>query len=193
MHDPLPVRPGFPETAGAHRLFFALWPDDAVRVAIAAAAARMRPCLPGGRWIPAARYHLTLHFLGTYRTLPTSLVDAARHAAASARAPGFSLVLDRVGSFRTHSHLWWLGCQAPDPLVPLREVLARSLQDNDLPVAATPFIPHVTLARGARRPPPADAALAPIVWPVTCFTLIHSQAGAREAYRVVGQWPLATP
>lgn len=191
MHDPLPVH--LPESTGTHRLFFALWPDDATRVAIASAAARMRSHLPAGRWIPAARYHLTLHFLGTYQTVPRSLVDSACGAAASTRAPGFSLVLDRVGSFRTRSHLWWLGCHTPDPLLPLWEVLAWSLQKRDLPVASAPFIPHVSLVRGAPRPPPVEAGVVPIVWPVSSFALIHSQAGARDAYGVVGQWPLSMP
>lgn len=193
MQDIIPANAASPESTGTHRLFFALWPDDATRAAIASAAARMRSRLPGGRWIPAARYHLTVHFLGTYRTLPHSLVDCACSAAASARAPGFSLALDRVGSFRARSQLWWLGCHNHDPLLPLRAALTRSLQTHDLPVAPAAFIPHVTLVRGARRPPPVEAGVVAIVWPVSSFALIHSEAGTRDAYRVVGQWPLSMP
>lgn len=190
MHDPTPADGGLPEAPGSHRLFFALWPDDATRGAIATAAARLRTRAPGGRWIAKARYHLTLHFLGTYRKLPGSMIDTACAAAASARAPGFSLTLDRVGSFRTRSHLWWLGCGKPDPLLPLREALTGALETHGIPVEPVPFVPHVTLVRGAGRPPPVDAGVDPIVWPVTGLTLIHSESGARDAYDLVGQWSL---
>lgn len=179
--------------AGSHRLFFALWPDDATRLAIAAAAAQLRARSPGGRWIATDRYHLTVQFLGTFGKSPLSLIDAASTAAMNVRAPGFSLTLDRVGSFRTRSHLWWLGCARPDPLLPLREVLGRALEKHDRPADLALFTPHVTLVRRAGRPPPVDAALVPIVWPVTGFTLIHSESGAREPYRVVGHWPLPAP
>ena len=190
MRDPTPAKFDSPEAQGNHRLFFALWPDDATRVAIAAAAARLRTAAHGGRWTAADRYHLTLQFLGTWSRLPDSLVQAACAAAAGARAPGFSIVLDRIGSFRTRSNLWWLGCQRPEPLLPLREVLNRSLESHGVPVASGPFVPHVTLVRGAGRRPPRGASLVPIVWPVIGFALIHSESGARDPYRVLGHWPL---
>lgn len=190
MHDPTPAKSDLPEAQGSHRLFFALWPDDTTRIAIAAAAARLRTRAQGGRWTAADRYHLTLQFLGTHSQLPDSLVQAACAAAGGARAPGFSITLDRIGSFRTRSQLWWLGCQRPEPLLPLREVLTRSLEDHSVPVASGPFVPHVTLVRGAGRRPPRDTGLVPIVWPVLRFALIHSQSGARDPYRVLGDWPL---
>lgn len=190
MRDSMPAKTDLPEAQGSHRLFFALWPDDATRIAIAAAAARLRTHAQGGRWTAVDRYHLTLQFLGTWSRLPDALIRSACAAAASARAPGFSITLDRVGSFRTRSHLWWLGCQRPEPLLPLREVLARSLEDHGIAVASGPFVPHVTLVRGAGRRPPRDARLLPIVWPVLGFTLIHSESGAPEPYRVIGNWPL---
>ena len=190
MHDPTPANSDLPEAQGNHRLFFALWPDDATRIAIAAAAARLRTRAQGGRWTAADRYHLTLQFLGTYSQLPDSLIQAACAAAAGARAPGFSITLDRIGSFRTRSNLWWLGCQRPEPLLPLREVLSRSLENHGVHVASGPFVPHVTLVRGAGRRLPRDAGLVPIVWPVLGFALIHSESGARDPYRVLGDWPL---
>ena len=190
MQDPAPTNSGLPEAQGSHRLFFALWPDDATRIAIAAAAARLRTRAQGGRWTAVDRFHLTLQFLGTHSQLPEALIQAACAAAASARVPGFSITLDHIGSFRTRSHLWWLGCQRPEPLLPLREVLARSLENHGIPVASVPFVPHVTLVRGAGRRPPRDARLVPIVWPVLGFSLIHSESGAREPYRVLGDWSL---
>ena len=191
MRDPTPANAGSSEPAGNHRLFFALWPDDATRIAITAAAARLRTHARGGRWTAADRYHLTLQFLGTHPELPASLVQASCAAAAGVRAPGFSIAMDRIGSFRTRSHLWWLGCRRPEPLLPLRDVLTRSLENHGVPVESAPFVPHVTLVRGAARRPPRDAGLVPIVWPVIGFALIHSESGARDPYRVLGDWPLA--
>jgi len=192
MHDPTPANSDLCEARGSHRLFFALWPDDATRVAIAAAAARLRIRAHGGRWTAVDRYHLTLQFLGTWSQLPDSLVHAACTAAAGVRAPGFSITLDCIGSFRTRSHLWWLGCQRPEPLLRLREVLMGALENQGVPAAPAAFVPHVSLVRGARRPPPRDAGIVPIVWPVHGFALIHSESGARDAYRVLDNWPLAS-
>ena len=191
MRDSTPTDSDLPDAPGSHRLFFALLPDDATRIAIAAAAARLRTSAPGGRWMAVDRYHLTMQFLGTWSRLPDSLIQAALAAAAGVRAPAFSVTLDRIGSFRTRSNLWWVGCQRPEPLLPLREVLNRSLENHGVPVASGPFVPHVTLVRGAGRRPPRDAGLVPIVWPVSGFALIHSESGARDPYRVLGTWPLS--
>ena len=189
MHAPPPANADLPTAPGSHRLFFALWPDDATRIAIASVAAQLRTHARGGRWTAADRFHLTLPFLGTYRHLPTALVDSALAAAADVRTPGFAIALDRVGSFRTRSHLWWLGCEA-GPLLPLYSLLAHAMAGFDVPCPPATFVPHVTIVRGAARPPPPDVTVPPVVWPVNSFALIHSESGARNAYHVVGQWPL---
>lgn len=180
--------------AGTHRLFFALWPDDATRLAIATVAARLRAISPAGRWIPAARYHLTLQYLGTSGSAPLALIDAASAAAERVRTPGFPLTLDRLGSFRTRSYLWWLGCGLGAPLHRLSDELAKALASHGVPVSTSPLVPHVSLLRGAGRPPPVGAEVMPVQWPVSSIVLVHSHAGADagsgQVYDLVGHWPL---
>jgi 2'-5' RNA ligase len=174
-----------------HRLFFALWPDEDVRRAIAARAAGIAlACAPGGRPSPPGRYHLTLQFLGTFKPLPAALVERAIAAADSVRAETFSLALDRLGTFE-RNRVWWLGTDPASPgLRSLFERLGIALAATGLSPAedATRFVPHVTLGRKLQqRLPPR--AIDPLDWPVRDFVLVDSAAGASD-YRVVRRWPL---
>jgi 2'-5' RNA ligase len=55
-------------TGELHRLFFALWPDDALRVRIADVAAKaITAHASGGRSLKPDRYHVTLQFLGDFQ------------------------------------------------------------------------------------------------------------------------------
>ncbi len=174
-----------------HRLFFALWPDDALRARIADAAARVVSAhTPGGRSLKPDRYHVTLQFLGDFQPLPETLLDTARAAADTVRASAFELPLDSVGGFRG-ANVWWLGSQAtPDPLRALYDALGRALMQHRVPVkSAANFVPHLTVQRDVRRhiaPTPVPA----LSWPVGEFVLIDSQPGRGVPYDVVGRWPL---
>jgi len=182
-----------PGSSSVHRLFFALWPDDAIRRCIADAAATLKADhAPAGRWIGAHRYHMTLQFLGDFAQLPASLVDHACAAAAAVHTPAFALTLDRAGSFRNRAIPWWLGCQsAPAGLQQLWDELGRALAKRGVRVPSGALTPHVTILRNADRALPPSTAIAPIEWPVASFALIHSELGARNAYTVLQEWPLA--
>lgn len=178
-------------TGELHRLFFALWPDDALRPHIAATAASVvSEHAPGGRPLKPDRYHVTLQFLGDFRPLPTSLVEDAKAAAAAVRSPAFELSLDEVGSFRG-ANVWWLGSKhSPDGLRALFDALGRSLAQHRVPVkSSASFVPHLTVQRDVRRfiaPTPVP----PLPWPVREFVLIDSQPGRGTPYEVIGRWPL---
>jgi len=174
-----------------HRLFFALWPDDALRARVAGAAASLvAEHAPGGRALKPDRYHVTLQFLGDFRPLPPSLVEEARAAAAGVRTPAFELSLDEVGSFRG-ANVWWLGTsRAPDALRALYDGLGRSLAQHRVPVkSAANFVPHLTVQRDVRRHIP-QTPVPPLAWPVREFVLIDSQPGRGTPYEVIGRWPL---
>ena len=174
-----------------HRLFFALWPDDALRARIAATAASVAAeHAPGGRSLKPARYHVTMQFLGDFRPLPPSLLDDARAAAASVRSPAFELSLDEVGSFRGAS-VWWLGSHhVPDALRALHDALGQSLLRHRVPVKPAPaFVPHLTVQRDVRRHI-APTPVPPLAWPVREFVLIDSDPGRGTPYEVVGRWAL---
>lgn len=171
-----------------HRLFFALWPDDDVRSAMAEQARAIEAaCAPDGRPVASGRYHMTLQFLGSFRPLPAQVVDSAIATADSLRMPAFTLRLDRAGSFE-RSRVWWLGCAPSPPLQSLHARLGMALAAAGLRPDASPYAPHVTLGRHPRRLVQARA-IDPLSWPVRDFVLVDSAAGA-PAYRIVRRWPL---
>ncbi|MGO1071696.1 RNA 2',3'-cyclic phosphodiesterase [Lysobacter sp. CA199] len=183
-----------PPPTDIHRLFFALLPDESVRQRIAAAATELRARHDaGGRLIGLHRYHLTLQFLGDAHEFQADRAAAAQSAAAEVAATAFDLPLDRAGSFRNRSIPWWLGCErTPEGLQALFDRLGVALAKRGVRVeGGHSLTPHVTIVRDAVAPLHPPVAIEPIVWRVGDFALIHSQLGARNAYTVLGQWPVA--
>jgi 2'-5' RNA ligase len=176
--------------AVVHNVFFALMPDETTcgRTAQAVESLRARH-VPQGRWLSPSRYHMTLHFLGTFSELPRERIDAACAAAAKVHLPAFDLVLDRAGHFP--KGIGWLGCaQTGAPLQRLWEVLRRELAHVHVGVQGhSAFKPHVTILRDAREALPAQPIEA-ITWPVREFVLVDSRLGERNEYRPLGRWPL---
>jgi RNA 2',3'-cyclic 3'-phosphodiesterase len=173
-----------------NRLFFALWPPDPVRDACAAAARELSMRMqPGGRVIPAARYHMTLLFLGS--TVAPEKEAAARQAASLVRASPFVLRLDHAGSFRNRQIPWWLGAHdTPPELVQLHERLREALLRAEVVPDRTKLVPHLTFLRDARRPLPPTAIVA-VAWPVDAFVLVRSRLDRNPVeYEVIGRWPL---
>lgn len=169
------------------RLFFALYPDAALRPAIVAAAqnAALAAGVSGKRTDPE-RLHLTVYFLGEVDAAAEAF---ARQAADGIRVAPFELVLDRVGSF-AHSHVLWLGASVvPAGLRELHDRLGDGLAGLGERANRKALKPHVTCYRHIDRPLP-DTAIAPIRWPVREFCLVHSELGTEPRYHVVSQWPL---
>jgi RNA 2',3'-cyclic 3'-phosphodiesterase len=172
-----------------NRLFFALWPHEALRARIAeqADALFQRRGLRGHPSRPA-RYHITLYFLGD--AVPAAVEASARKAAARIEAPPFVLQLDQAGSFNNPQVPVWFGpSEIPAELAHLDQTLRRALKG--LPVGPTPrFKPHLTVMRDASprlRPEP----LQPIAWQVEEFVLIRSHLDkGRFRYEVLECYPL---
>ncbi len=173
-----------------NRLFFALWPDPPVRVALADAARQLRiRTQPSGQPVRPEMLHLTVLFLG-------SSVSAAQQAdvlavAAGVRTPPFSLRLDHAGCFRGARAPWWLGLQSvPEELTRLHDRLRVAVHRVGLAPDRMRFVPHVTVQRNigvalARTPVP------PIEWPVREFVLLRSRLDQDPAqYEELGRWPL---
>ena len=173
----------------ALRTFFALWPDDEVRAALAErAAATARMC--AGRAPRADLLHLTLVFIGA---TPPERIGALRDTMDALRVAPFTMTLDRCGWFR-HTGIAWMGTHSPPPaLLDLQDGLARGAARVGFSLDVRPWIPHLTLARDARRAPPAGA-IAPVAWRVDAFALVASSLqpdGPR--YRILHQAPLVAP
>jgi 2'-5' RNA ligase len=174
-----------------NRLFFALWPNDAVRAACHAAARQLNIRMPSGGYLSAAeRYHITLLFLGDH--VPKAQEEAALRAAALVRAAPFSLTLDHASSFRNREIPWWLGARTtPAALTTFYGRLRDAMVQANVSLERMRFVPHLTVVRNAKLalpPTPVDA----IAWDVTEFALIRSRLDRKPvSYEVLGTWPLA--
>jgi 2'-5' RNA ligase len=167
------------------RLFFALWPDDAVRAGLRAAQAALPP--RGGRPVHAEDVHVTLIFLGD---VELSRLPCVLGAAAGVRGTAFELLVDRQGYWPRPRVAWCAPTAVPDALVALVQALSRALAGCGFEPERRPYSPHITLYRKSGGVP--DAALTrPVRWPCREFVLVESNP-AREGprYVVLARWPL---
>jgi 2'-5' RNA ligase len=173
-------------TAARQRLFFALWPDDDTRSALARLA-RSRLGTGRGRPVPAENLHLTLVFIGSvdgdYRA-------CAEHAAEGLSAQSFTLEFVRTGYWPRPRVLWSAPHRTPDALAELASTLSNALIRCGHEPESRPFNAHITLARKVRGPV-GEIAHAPIRWPVGEFYLVESETLPRGAcYRRLRSWSL---
>lgn len=167
------------------RLFFALWPDEATRVALNQTGKWLHQHW-GGRRMRADTLHLTLAFLGS---TPVDQLDVLVACADAVQTSVFELVLDQVGYWR-HNRIGWLGAsETLSQHVELVAALNGALQAAGFPVDARPHVPHVTLLRntlGGEMP-----TCAPVRWPIKDFVLVKSATESSGAqYEVIRRWPL---
>ena len=162
-----------PNAGPTRKLFFALWPDDAARAALAALQAPI-----AGRLTPPAKLHLTLAFLGR---VPAGAAPALLAIRDRLHVPPLRLSIDCYGYF-TRPRIAWAGMtQVPAGLVALHEELVRALEAGGFSAATHgAFKPHVTLAREAKQAPP-EAPAAPVVWTVDRAVLVESLPDGRYA------------
>ena len=168
-------------------MFFALWPDEALRARLGAAAVLIPPGDAARAYrVKRERYHLTLAFLGQ---IDARQVEAAQQAADCVRAPPFLLPLDHVGHF-AGANVVWIGPQTlPPALAQLKAELDRELLRFGLPIERGSFTPHITCLRGVREAP--DAPAPSIDWWAQEFVLVKSVLKpSGSCYSVVRRWPL---
>ncbi len=165
------------DNPGSLRLFYALWPDDTVREALAGLQTPLQ-----GRLTQRANLHLTLAFLGSQ---PASLLPALYEILDDLPAAPITLLVDRLGYFAQQRIAWAGMRQVPPALTALHAALDDRLNLLHIEFERPPsFRPHITLARNAAAPP--DAPPAPILWQAGEVALVqsHSEDGAVR-YRVL--------
>ncbi|RKT46515.1 RNA 2',3'-cyclic phosphodiesterase [Thiocapsa rosea] len=168
----------------SERWFFALWPDDAVRAAL---ASRLPELLPvGARATHPSDFHLTLAFLGP---LAPDVLGCAERAADRIRAAGFDLEIDRVGHFARAHVLWCAPATPPEALPALVRDLQAQLSICGLAADPRPYRPHITLARKAAAMPASDWST-PMRWSVRELVLAAGYGGPGPRYRVRRRWAL---
>jgi 2'-5' RNA ligase len=180
MGDPPDERGQDPDR---HRVFFALWPDDATRAAIARAT---REAVRVGRGRPIAkdRLHLTVAFLGELTGAGLAVARQAPPIAVGA----FELALDALGVWPESKILWLAPSEPPQALGDLEARLWEALVERGFRAEDRIYRPHVTLARRSRA---VDAPVEPVRWSVRELALVESfPAGRNVHYEVLERWPL---
>jgi RNA 2',3'-cyclic 3'-phosphodiesterase len=170
-----------------HRLFFALWPTEALRDEL---VKTVEPLFERkrGRRIRADNFHITLAFLGAVqaRKLPSIM-----EAASGIEGQPLELELEKIEAWPGSRVL----CLTPGRCASLNELvdgLRRNLAAHQVELDQKDFRPHVTVAR-EWRDRSVEGAIHPIKWSADEFVLVESES-TREGsrYRIIGRWPLAT-
>lgn len=175
-----------------HRLFFALWPEPALRRALAAATADAASRATGNR-VPPANLHVTLAFLGMVpgRTFVHLLEIGGR-----GRWPAVRLDFDRVEYWHKPRVLVALPDAVPEAGQRVVDRLWDSLERLGFAREARPWKPHLTLVRKVTRPPPRNLDLPlpsrpardPADWKLALVESLTHPDGAR--YKPLADWPL---
>lgn len=175
--------------ADNRRLFFALWPCDAVRAQLAAVAG---PYASRGRAIAARNLHVTLVFLGAVAPERLAVVlEAAQSMQKLTFAGKFSVHLDAVEYWRRSSLICLTARQAPPELLTIVGGLGAQLRERGFELREhETFRPHVTLVRDVARGSKVAGCVC-VPWPVDAFALVESRVGQRGSeYTVLEQWSL---
>ena len=189
------------------RVFFAFWPDDAIRAAFARAT-REAVSACAGRPVPARNLHATLVFLGAVAEQRIRDLEAiadrvavtvgeearvahSRLADANGRAP-CDLVFDRIEHWEKPRVL--VAAASPSTGLALAGALAAKLfeatSNAGFAPDLKPFRAHVTVARKVARLTHSPDML-PVRWPVTGFALVESLTLPEgPLYSVINLWAL---
>jgi 2'-5' RNA ligase len=168
------------------RLFFALWPDAAVRDQLYRAA-RTAHRGGGGRRMRRANLHQTLVFIGTVADDQAARVKAA---GAGIHVSPFKLEFGTTGYWQHNRIVWAAPAATPQPLTALVGALEAGLTQAGIEFDRRPYSPHVTLVREAHASAPLPGLT--FDWHVRDFALVESGRDAGGVvYQVIARWPLA--
>jgi RNA 2',3'-cyclic 3'-phosphodiesterase len=173
------------------RLFFALWPDEGARQALARASTKAaRSC--GGRAVAVASLHVTLAFLGSVPRRRVSEVRAIgdRTAASCARGAPLSLRFEALAYWARQQIL----CVVAAEETPGATALAAALKDAAAAAGFTPdlkpFRAHVTVARKVAHTP-RELAVRALVSHFDSFVLVDSRTEPQgPVYSVIDSYSL---
>ncbi len=175
------------QASGRIRAFFALVPDEPVRlqfISLAKDVARRSR----GRAISGEHVHLTLAFLGD---VPSQSLPALRAVGAAMPHAGATLQFDTLGAWRASGVAWVAPSVLPPVLSVLHERLYESLTSEGFVLENRPFRPHVTLARRCVQPQPRQQHHAAIRWTVRRLCLIGSELQPDgPVHSTLAEWPL---
>ena len=168
------------------RLYFALWPDDGIRLQLS--RYRLQLAREGeGHAVFPATLHMTLAFLGDVHE---TLIPSVEKVADELQAAPFNYGVNIAGCFPKAGVAWLGAKETPSPLFELQKKLQASLAAAKLGHDTRTFRPHITVVRDVKAPF-ADRAIAPVRWPVDHFSLVSVRPGpAGPEYEVLNNWRL---
>ncbi len=170
-----------------HRVFFALWPDDATRAAISRAT-RDAVRASAGRPIAKDRMHLTVAFLGELSGAGLAVARAVPPSVVNGAVGAFELTRDALGGRPETTILWLAPSDPPHALGELEGGLWDALVERGFRGEDRTYRPHITLARRSRA---LDAVVEPVRWAVSELALVESFPDGRNVhYEVLERWPL---
>jgi len=169
------------------RVFFALWPDDAERAALAAWQPALHK-LCGGRIIRADTVHNTLVFLGN---IEAHRLEALSLAAQEADGGAFELQFDEACYWK-HNHIVFASpSRVPKQLEKLVHRLEQNLAMHGFEFDQRPYKPHVTLLRNAKWGSEPLPVMKKVMWKAKSFVLVQSAPDEKGAnYKVLAQFQL---
>jgi RNA 2',3'-cyclic 3'-phosphodiesterase len=173
------------------RLFFALWPGEKLRDALAAAAA---PAVAqvSGIAVPPGNLHVTLAFIGP---VPGSALLRLFEVGGQGPWPAVELAFERLEFWAKPKVLVAMPESVPAAGRAIVDRLWTALQPLGYRREARPWRPHLTLARRVRRPPPDNLVLGPVAsvgdeapWRLTLVESSAHPDGRR--YKPIADWPI---
>ena len=166
----------------AHRLFFALDPDEGVRSGLHAFQQSLDS---QGRAVPPANFHVTLAFLGMQQ--PAVIPEVRRIASRLSFEP-CRITLDRIGQFRQAGVVWLGSSQIPPALQDFQHSLVGALLEAGIGYDRKAWKFHLTLYRKMRKLPSIMEPVN-IEWALNGFSLIESISVNRGVkYHTIGHW-----
>lgn len=173
------------------RLFFALWPSDACRAALAGSAASAILAIDGLP-VPPGNLHVTLAFLGQ---VPGRTFARLVQVAGQSAWPAVELVFDRVEYWAKPKVAVAMPSAVPDAGREMEARLWQSLEPLGFPRETRAWRPHLTLVRKVRRPPPENLRMAPVdlppgaaAWRLALVESTSRPEGVR--YKPLADWPI---
>ena len=127
------------------RLFFALWPGDALRHQLHELSSDIKKQQQGrGRTVPESNLHITLSFLGN---VPADKLNCIKTAADNVQGSAFSLKLVEVIFRKRQQMAWCMPEDTPEVLKQLVADLNEQLAICDIPLEKRAYLAHMTLMR----------------------------------------------
>ncbi len=173
------------------RLFFALWPVERHRAALAESAAAVVARV-AGRAVPPGNLHVTLAFLGS---VPAKTFVELVGVGGQGSWPAVRLDFTRIEYWARPKVLVAMPASVPAAGQEIVERLWQGVAPLGFARELRPWRPHLTLVRGVQQLPPKDLELEPVQSaadePTWRLALVDSAAHPEgPRYKALADWPL---